>query len=228
MNIAIVEDDLSFGEKLKISLEQQFQDSKVILFNEKFEKVLEDQYDICFFDIVLEETTGVELSKEYHRLYTSTMLVFMSSHDHLVYDVFDSNPIFFLRKNEYDKYFNKLVIKIEELLFCKQTILATSNRKQIDVPINTIIYIEVAKNTCYIHTTKEVYTKITSLLELLELLDNCYFYRINYQEVINLDYVKQIRGKEVLLSDNLHFKISRNKRTELLQKYHEFLRKKRC
>lgn len=228
MNIAIVENDISFGEKLKVSLEQQFQDINITLFNDTFEKVLENQYDICFFDILLEETTGIELSKNYHRLYTSTILVFMSSYDHLVYDVFDSNPTFFLRKNEYDKYFNKLVIKIEELLFYKQTILANSNRKQVEVPIGTIIYIEVAKNTCYIHTAKEVYTKVVSMSELVASLDEYYFYRINYQEVINLDYVKQIRGKEVLLSDNLQFKISRNKRVDLLQKYHEFLRKKIC
>ena len=89
MKIGIIDDDVSFSTQLKnkIKTSLYFEDAEIVVFNEKFETLDLMDYEYLFMDIMLLQTSGIELAKKVKN--KQTKIIFVSANEALVYDCFE-------------------------------------------------------------------------------------------------------------------------------------------
>lgn len=114
MKIGIIDDDVSFSTQLKnkIKTSLYFEDAEIVVFNEKFETLDLMDYEYLFMDIMLLQTSGIELAKKVKN--KQTKIIFVSANEALVYDCFDIHLYFFIRKAFYEEDFKRFLLKIEK------------------------------------------------------------------------------------------------------------------
>lgn len=82
-----------------------------------------------------------------------------------------------------------------------------------------IIYIESNRNKCQIYMIKEQYEVYRTLKSFLNELDSNQCFRLNSYTIINLEYVKSVSGKEVVLINGESFVLKRNY-NDFIDAYH--------
>ena len=166
LKIAVVDDEIVFVESLinkitavckKINLE-----FKIDKYSNGFD-ILENysKYHLIFLDIEMPSIDGIATAKRINELKGSAeipFIVYVTSHDELVFDALKSFPYSFIRKSkiESDLYecINRINNSFEEL---HKTIVLHTERKDIPIVIGDIIYLEKIKNYVVYHTRNQEY-----------------------------------------------------------------------
>ena len=144
----------------------------------------------------------------------------MSSEESLVYDTFASKVYFFLRKENLKHDLERLWIKInQDNVKNTDYIEIISDRKRQMILKKEIIYIESNRNKCQIYMIKEQYEVYRTLKSFLNELDSNQYFRLNSYTIINLEYVKSVSGKEVVLINGESFVLKRNY-NDFIDAYH--------
>ena len=65
MKVAIIDDDISFCQKLEICLKQHdfFQNIQINQYHQEFHDIQLEQYELLFIDIMLGETNGIAIAQ---------------------------------------------------------------------------------------------------------------------------------------------------------------------
>ncbi len=144
----------------------------------------------------------------------------MSSEESLVYDTFASKVYFFIRKENLKHDLERLWIKInQDNVKNTDYIEIISDRKRQMILKKEIIYIESNRNKCQIYMIKEQYEVYRTLKSFLNELDSNQYFRLNSYTIINLEYVKSVSGKEVVLINGESFVLKRNY-NDFIDAYH--------
>ena len=159
LKIAVVDDEIVFVESLinKITAvcEKLNLKFKIDKYSNGFD-ILENysKYHLIFLDIEMPSIDGIATAKRINELKGSAeipFIVYVTSHDELVFDALKSFPYSFIRKSkiESDLYecINRINNSFEEL---HKTIVLHTERKDIPIVIGDIIYLEKIKN--YVET----------------------------------------------------------------------------
>ena len=155
LKIAVVDDEIVFVESLinKITAvcEKLNLEFKIDKYSNGFD-ILENysKYHLIFLDIEMPSIDGIATAKRINELKGSAeipFIVYVTSHDELVFDALKSFPYSFIRKSkiESDLYecINRINNSFEEL---HKTIVLHTERKDIPIVIGDIIYLEKIKN----------------------------------------------------------------------------------
>lgn len=210
MKLAIVDNDKIIINKIEKLVYEAFRDSVIDVYVNNYEDVYQVEYDIVIFDICLGKISGIDLAIKYSTLYEKSLIVFVSNYDDFVYDVFDINTFIFIRKRFLKEEFQRLINKYYR--FMDRTSIVIKYKNEIfNIIVNDIVFIEVFRNTSYIHTKNNTYKCNLSLQKVESEINKDYFYRINRYTILNLNYVKDIKGKNVHLINGRAFHIPRGK-----------------
>lgn len=178
--------------------------------------------DIIFLDIDMPGLNGMELAKEIRKTRPDVILIFCTNLEQFAlngYEVEASGYIVKpIRKYSFDFYMDKSIKRLQRSKKaegeggCKIYIKAIEGRRCICV--NDIGYVEVGRHKLSYHTYKngvpdEVIQARGSMQETEALLAPFGFIRSSISYLVNLAYVKEIRGKEVYLPGIVLF-MSRN------------------
>ena len=83
------------------------------------------------------------------------------------------------------------------------------------IPISTIIYVEVSYHQVLYHTTEGVFKTWGALKKIRESLPEDRFSLCSASFLVNLDYVKAVNGKDLIVgTDRLH--VSRSRKKQLM------------
>lgn len=187
-----------------------------------------DIFDILLLDIDLPDKSGIDFANDYIKIYPNTKIIFISSHDELVFDSFKVHPYNFIRKENIDIELNDTLLELLDLLkMHKKEIVLNNKDNTTIIQQSDIIYIESFKHYCYIYTkrTTEPYKIRTNMRQILEDLNFC-FYRINRSYVINLNEIKQIKNGRVILKNNMEVTLQRGQIKKFQNTYDHFLCRK--
>lgn len=187
-----------------------------------------DIFDILLLDIDLPDKSGIDFANDYIKIYPNTKIIFISSHDELVFDSFKVHPYNFIRKENIDIELNDTLLELLDLLkMHKKEIVLNNKDNTTIIQQSDIIYIESFKHYCYIYTkrTTEPYKIRTNMRQILEDLNFC-FYRINRSYIINLNEIKQIKNGRVILKNNMEVKLQRGQIKKFQNTYDHFLCRK--
>lgn len=180
-------------------------------------------YDIVILDIELGTSNGISVAENIKKRYPTTLIIFMTGFYQYVYEVFDVQPLGFLRKpinkNEFEHVLNKALQQCDSMpaleyinkghfyrVFLKDIWFVTSEKRQI---------ILMLKNG-----EERYYGKMDEVEQsLLKISNN--FWRISQSVIINTRYLKDINYHTVTLEngeDKWTFNISQAYRVKIREK----------
>lgn len=99
MYIAIVDDDKNFLHILQEELLKLFNDCQIDCYDNINDDLYKKQYDILFLDVMLYDNKSFDLGEKVNSIYPNTILVYISSIEHFVYESYRQNTFFFVRKS---------------------------------------------------------------------------------------------------------------------------------
>ena len=222
MKVLIIDDDLVFGKKLGNLINEKFGNEKddIVIKINVSSIDLKQKFDYYFIDIMLEGENGINCGKMIIDKNYFAKIIYMSSEESLVYDTFASKVYFFIRKENLKHDLERLWIKInQDNVKNTDYIEIISDRKRQMILKKEIIYIESNRNKCQIYMIKEQYEVYRTLKSFLNELDSNQYFRLNSYTIINLEYVKSVSGKEVVLINGESFVLKRNY-NDFIDAYH--------
>lgn len=191
------------------------------------ENIVENPYDLIFLDIELGEINGVEVGhiiREQMEDYI-TKIIYISSKD--IYDrqLFDVQPLHFLKKPiDSKKVFAdiQLAMKISEKE--NKSFEFKSFRKTVKVPYKDILYFESKGREIFLFGTKNNYNFYGNIKSLEEVLPK-FFIHPNRSYFVNYEFITCFKFEELIMTDGSIIPISRNKRKEIRELQLVFERK---
>lgn len=222
MKVLIIDDDLVFGKKLGNLINEKFGNEKndIVIKINVSSIDLKQKFDYYFIDIMLEGENGINCGKMIIDKNYFAKIIYMSSEESLVYDTFASKVYFFIRKENLKHDLERLWIKInQDNVKNTDYIEIISDCKRQMILKKEIIYIESNRNKCQIYMIKEQYEVYRTLKSFLNELDSNQYFRLNSYTIINLEYVKSVSGKEVVLINGESFVLKRNY-NDFIDAYH--------
>ena len=177
----------------------------------------ENLYDLIFLDIELGKINGVEVGHIIRKQMEDyvTKIIYISSKD--IYDrqLFDVQPLHFLKKPiDSKKVFDdiQLAMKISEKE--NRNFEFKSFRNTIKVPYRDILYFESRGRKVFLMGTKNNYTFYGNIKDLEEVLPK-FFIHPNRSYFVNYEFVTCFKFEELIMTDGSIIPISRNKRKEI-------------
>lgn len=234
MKIGICDDENSFLEDIKSKLMQicrnknwkgtitSFSSGKQLIENYK-----EHQFDILFLDIDMPEIDGFTLAKSI--LEKDTLLVFCTSHNELVYNSFSYQPFWFLCKDNYHEHLEEVLLAAQKKIALKNSSYEFNINGEIyNVNINDIQYFDVSKHKIYVHLSDgEQIDFRENLSKVEEQFQEYGFVRANSGCLVNMLWIKHIYQNDIELKDGQIVSMSRGRKSEVKERFHEYMRLKR-
>lgn len=204
LKIAICDDDCKFtGEietlvfkeshKLGVRVETKvFYDGKTLL------KSIQDgeHYQLIFIDIEMKQVDGITAARHIREIDRAVLLIYVSSYDKYLKELFEVEPFRFLSKPlnqvQFARYFKESCKRINETEVFYQF---TFNKEIRKVSVGNIVYFESNNRIVYIHlkdgSSEHFYDKLNNVEKELA-ASRQYFLRIHQSFLVNYDYVKKM------------------------------------
>ncbi len=183
----------------------------------------EKNYNIVFMDIYMNGISGIEavracVGKGCRFIFTSV------SSEHTL-EAFSLNAAHYLMKPVSREAVTEalkrcIVVPAEKPV---KTLCIKTGRKNVHIPMESILYIEVRDKICEVHTEKEIYRTYTSLGALFELLDGDIFIRAQQSFAVNMYFIVALYYDSVLLRDGTEIALSRRHSGKIKERYRDFL-----
>lgn len=202
--VYVLEDDNNYFEKEKKFIKDILGDVQIVSTYQ--------QADLYILDIE-GEINGIDLAFKIKKDFKNPLIVFLSSHNELIFDAQKTIPYFFARKDHAED-FRYILKKIADQWYEKK-ITATYEGEPVELPLSKIILLEKQGSYILIHTDQSVYKKRTSLRTMIKDLNDD-FISINKSEIINVNHVMHLEKDQLMLSNQAVVYISRTKRKQVI------------
>lgn len=191
-------------------------------------------FDVIFLDIDMPEITGFDAAKKVKEISPESKIIFVTSKHDLVYNSFEYQPFYFIRKREKSEMSPELTRVAEKLMVhFRQNHSITINDKlrlNKELLIKDIIYVKSEKHYLLYYTAKdEIHPpceRASLLLREKELL-SCDFIKPHQRFLINMNHIKNLDVTDALItmSNGEAIPLSKNYRQEAIEKYRLFKRR---
>ncbi len=233
MKIGVCDDDNKYIDitlKYLSMIEKEWNiEFNITTFNsgeELCENLQFNSYDIILLDILMGGITGIETAKAIRKMKINSLIIFISSYDKQIKELFDTQVIGFLDKPlQYDQLKTVLQKGKDRLNEIIDPIFTfTINQMDYFVYIKNIIYIESISNKVKIITTNSSYEFRGTLKKVWEkICQHDIFIRVNKSYIVNINYMK-FNDTKSLTVENLQINIGTSYKREALERYQIFLR----
>lgn len=179
--------------------------------NALLEAITEDNCDILLLDIDMPEISGLDIAARLTALANKPLLVFVTSHDELVYDSLQFHPFGFVRKGYLDKELPRILADcVAELHsrgkhFCFHTASA-----DVKLPLDEILYFESDGNYLKLFSKDKEYRFRDTLSAVENTLSDNGFIRIHKGFLVNQAAVKILTSDEAELINGTKIPIGRS------------------
>ena len=184
----------------------------------------ESAFDAVFLDIDMPGISGFDIAEELE----NTLIVFVTTHDELVYSSLKFRPFRFIRKAHFESELPEALYAVNAEILKRNAgrkfPLKTTNG-EVFLDVGNIEYIEI-----YGHWLRvcvfggeflECYGSLSTLEEQLAYLD---FVRVHKSYLVNLKYIYSIEKTQIILDDKTAIPLSRYKSADVKQKFKNYLR----
>lgn len=231
-SVAIVEDDIETQIRIKEMLfrfgKENHLPCQVDVYSNgmAFVSSFRSQYDVVFMDIEMPLLSGMEASKEIRKKDNDVLIVFVTNLAQFAVEGYAVQAFdFVLKPLNYPNFSMKLLRIVNELNHHKDTgsVLIKTREFTNRIRVSSITYLDVRDHYVlfHLHDGKTVEVR-ASLSYWEEKLLPYHFIRCNSYTLVNLRYVTDIKGDDIMVHDEvLHF--SRNKRTDFLKALSQYI-----
>lgn len=193
------------------------------------ECIQNEKIDVLFLDIDMPYHNGMEIAGSINEQGLKMILIFITSHDALVYQTFAYRPFGFIRKTHIDQELDELVKRIyNELLENKQELVIRKGQEFIKVLIKDIIYIEAEKNYLVLRTASDMIRIRETMTNIENELQGKGFVRCHKGYLVHAEYIEKLSNAEIILrdgSETVSLPVGRSYEKEVRKHILEMMRK---
>ena len=170
-----------------------------------------EPYDIVIMDIDLPDGNGIKFSKQINVFSPHTIIIYMTSYEDYVSDVYDTEHIYFILKKNYQKYLPHALSLANEALNKQRraSLKIFWNKEEYNILQKDIFYMERKLRTTFIVTPTHIYPTSEKLEDLLKRLGET-FAMSHRSFIVNLKMVQEITKDSALLVNGTSIPISRS------------------
>lgn len=170
-----------------------------------------EPYDIVIMDIDLPDGNGIKFSKQINVFSPHTIIIYMTSYEDYVSDVYDTEHIYFILKKNYQKYLPHALSLANEALNKQRraSLKIFWNKEEYNILQKDILYMERKLRTTFIVTPTHIYPTSEKLEDLLKRLGET-FAMSHRSFIVNLKMVQEITKDSALLVNGTSIPISRS------------------
>lgn len=200
----------NISERVKIILPDctvaEFTDSGKLL-----EKLSVLKCEILLLDIDMPGLGGLDIARQLNLLSERPLLVFVTSHDELVYDSLMFHPFGFIRKSCLKDELEKVLRDCRRELCRKESYFTfKSGSENIRLKVSEILYLESEGNYLKLYASGQVYRIRNTIAAMEETLSGKGFIRFHRGFLVNQQAVKSLGTDEAELVTGTKIPIGRN------------------
>lgn len=233
--IAVCDEDPKILQPQSERIQQQFSLENAVCRMDLYEdpKKLFDaldgtEYDMAFLDIDMPGISGFDLAEKISVKYPQMLIVFVTSHDELVFPTFRYHPFRFIRKPYFDQEIEECIHEAVESLNDRDRVLEiqTSDGQQF-VYVSDILYLESEKNYVNIITRHGILKERDTISHKEKEWGPYGFLRVHSGFLVNQKYIYAIDQESIRLRSRKYPEVplSRRRRDAVLRSYQVYLRK---
>lgn len=167
--------------------------------------------DILLLDIDMPDITGLEIAGKLSLFEKRPLLLFVTSHDELVYDSFQYHPFTFLRKSSFDREMQAALEDcVRELQHRERHFCFRWEGKRVFLLLSELFYFEAEGNYLKVFSKTGQYRFRSTITSVENTLAGCGFIRIHKGFLINQAAVRLFNAKEVELFDGTTLPIGKS------------------
>lgn len=229
---AICDDELTMLDYLYAHISGEFERHSADIHIDKYTSGKDflnaykaEPYDVVFLDIDMPKISGFDIAE---KISEKALIIFVTTHDELVYSSLKFQPFRFIRKthldNELSESLSAVIERIAKHSAERKIEFQTKDRK-IFLFADEIEYIEV-----YGHWLRVVVNKgepiecYGSLSDFEKVLAPIGFVRTYKSYLVNFKYVYSLEKTKVVMDNKNEIPLSRYKTAEIKEKFKEYLR----
>lgn len=212
--IAICDDENRILEDLSRMVLELIPDADVSAFGEGralIESAGKAGYDVVLLDIDMPDLNGLEVAAFFQAADRKPLIIFVTSHDELVYDSLQLHPFGFVRKSYLDKELKKVLEDaVEEVSSRDKHFFFHTTSGDIKLQLDDILYFEAEGNYIKIKTGSDEF-RFRETMQALEMsLKSDGFIRVHKGFLVNQEAVKIINSDKLVLNDNTEIPFGRS------------------
>ena len=171
----------------------------------------EGNCDILLLDIDMPEMNGLEVARKLKEYDKNLLLIFVTSHDELVYDSLQFHPFGFVRKSFLDVELPKVLADCERELRNKRALYHfRTGEGDVYLPLSEILYFESDGNYLLAFTRERYYRFRETLSALQEVLSGQGFVRVHKGFLVNMAMIKLLSAGQLTLENDSVVPMGRN------------------
>lgn len=231
--IAICDDDNIMADKLTASLKNEFvkagRDDVIIDYYNNGTQLLEalkcKMYKAVLLDINMEPMDGFAVAENIGKSGYRTKIIFVTSHEDVVYDTFDYTPFYFIRKSRYETYVQRVVKKLIAIDGYEKSIVIDVKDRFIKVDSSNVTYVDSEDHYLTVHTADgNAYVVRKNMTEFEQDIAGTDIVRAHKKYMINYRYISRINQStnEVVMRDGEILKLGRSYKDTFMKGYMQY------
>ncbi|MBS6953466.1 MAG: response regulator transcription factor [Enterocloster asparagiformis] len=229
ISIAVCDDDKCFADlfagMVVMALERLERSCSVEIFTKAEDccaAAKERRFDLVFLDIEMDGMNGFSAARKIRFFGTGghqeegPFLIFVSSHENLVFDAYEFEPLWFLPKDRISSELDRALKKFLEKTARRD--LAYRFRDGISykaVKVRDIFYLECSGHNLEINTRTERFSIYGSLKQMEQELGPLGFFRIHRNYLVNVEAVFSVNRDTVTLADYSVLPLSKDRKRQI-------------
>lgn len=231
LQILICDDDSTFLANIKPIVENTLRDLSVtakLHICTNMEQMGEDTLascDIALLDIDFDQNqyNGLDIAHKLRKLRQDAVIIFITNYIEYAPQGYEVRAFrYLLKKDVGQKLTEYLSLAMEALAASGETLEINIYGEWISLRLREIRYIESQLRMVEVHMgkpTHKVYRYYATLSELEKKLEPHGFLRIHKSYLVNMRFIQQFHGKEVVLLDGTTLKVSQTDYAQKKKKY---------
>jgi len=232
VNIAICDDNVQEADDIRSYLLAYFDQNGYIgntFMYDSGEALLADfcpgRFDVLFLDIYMEGISGVDAAARIRESDESCLLVFITSSATHMRDAFALRAASYVEKPVTSE---KLEVAFAQCrnIFMKQArfVEFTLLQRGFKVPFNRLVYAESSGRSVFFHTdVGEVFEAHMKMDEVAAQLAGLPALRSHQSFIVNMNYIADVRGNDLVLKDGQLVPIHKSGRKEVVSELNRFM-----
>ncbi len=185
--------------------------------------------DVLFLDIDMPGMNGFELAKRLALINPDIMIIFVSAHDHYVFEVFEFFPFAYLRKNKITEELPAILDRIGKRVYEKSVMISLDTTEgTATINVYDVSYIKAQKNYYSVETERgKSYTCRGTLSQAEKIWSEYDFYRIHSAYIVNMEHIQSICDNQIIIGLNKEkLPIAQRRLASFRKAYSEFTLRK--
>ena len=228
MRIYICDDEERITLEFEKIISRILPESQIKLFHsgeELLEGMEQGDCDLLFLDIDMPNMDGMEVAKRLGEWSQKILLVFVTSHDELVYDSFRYHPFGFVRKSFFEKEIEKVLWDCQEELKSKVRHFSfRTNGQDVKLLLSEVLFFEADGNYLKVFAKDGEYRIRSTITAVENSLEAHGYIRVHKGFLVNQSAIRMFGTEEIQLENGSILPLGRTYVESAKKKFMKYIR----